>query len=211
MLGLGGRGIGAQDTWRQERSGGRYAVPSDATTRHSRIARQGAHHRRLPGPGLRRGVQRGAHPRPSEAGVRRQEGRSAALWHPRGRRRARVRAAVCPRRGQEARRLRPEEEARRVGRAPARDGRGPRGRGDRLPPRRGAEAEGAGEADGLPRDHPRGDPARARGDAGHRRAARRRAGDAADPRSATRCIRLASPSTAIWLGSTSSSRRWIGV
>ena len=39
------------------------------------------------------------------------------------------------------------------GRAPARDGRGPRGRGDRLAPARGAEAEGAGAPDGLPRDH----------------------------------------------------------
>ena len=49
--------------------------------------------------------------------------------------------------------LQAQAEGRR--RAPARDGRGPRGRGDRLAPPRGAEAEGAGEADGLPRDHAR--------------------------------------------------------
>ncbi len=33
------------------------------------------------------------------------------------------------------------------------------GGGDRLAPAAGTEAEGAGEADGLPRDHPAGDPA----------------------------------------------------
>ena len=47
-------------------------------------------------------------------------------------------------------------------RAPARDGRGPRGRGDRLAPARGAEAEGPRAADGLPRDHARRDRAGAR-------------------------------------------------
>ena len=46
--------------------------------------------------------------------------------------------------------------------AAARDRRRPRGRGDRLAPRRGAEAEGAGAPDGLPRDHEAGDRARAR-------------------------------------------------
>ena len=50
-------------------------------------------------------------------------------------------------------------------RAPARDGRRSRGRGDRLAPARGAEAEGAGAADGLPRDHEGGDQAGARRDA----------------------------------------------
>ena len=47
----------------------------------------------------------------------------------------------------------------------ARDGRGPGGRGDRVASARGAEAEGARPADGLPRDHPGGDPACARRDA----------------------------------------------
>ena len=47
-------------------------------------------------------------------------------------------------------------------RALPRHGRGPRGRGDRLAPARGAAAQGAGPADGLPRDHPRGHPAGAR-------------------------------------------------
>ncbi len=56
----------------------------------------------------------------------------------------------------------PQAEARASGRAPARDGRGPRGRGDRLAPARGAEAEGARPAHGLPRDHEGRDPARAR-------------------------------------------------
>ena len=48
---------------------------------------------------------------------------------------------------------RPAREAQGRRRAPARDGRRPRGRGDRLASRPGAEAEGAGAPDGLPRDH----------------------------------------------------------
>ena len=57
--------------------------------------------------------------------------------------------------------------------------------------RRGAEAEGAGAADGLPRDHAAGDRAGARRDARDRRAARRRAGDAPHPRPALRLRGLA--------------------
>ena len=67
--------------------------------------------------------------------------------------RVRLRAALPRRRGQEAARRRPEAQAQGRRRALPRDGRGPRGRGDRLAPARGAEAEGAGPADGLPRDH----------------------------------------------------------
>ena len=89
------------------------------------------------------------------------------------------------------RRRRPEAEAQGRRRAPARDGRGPRGRGDRLAPAPGAEAEGAGPADGLPRDHEAGDPGRARQPARGRRAARRLAGDAPDPRPAVRLRGLA--------------------
>ena len=86
---------------------------------------------------------------------------------------------------------RAEEAAEERRRAPARDGRRPRGRGDRLAPARGAAAEGAGAPDGLPRDHARRDPEGARRDARGRPAARRRAGDAADPRPALRLRGLA--------------------
>ena len=78
-----------------------------------------------------------------------------------------------------------------VGRAPARDGRRPRGRGDRLAPAAGAEAEGAGPPDGLPRDHEGRDPARARRDARRRPAPGRRPGDAPHPRSPLRLRSLA--------------------
>ena len=53
--------------------------------------------------------------------------------------------------------------------------------------------EGAGQADGLPRDHEGRDRPRARGDARHRRAARRRAGDAPHPRPPLRLRDLARP------------------
>ena len=85
------------------------------------------------------------------------------------------------------RRSRQEEEGRRAeagaegrDRAPTRDGRGSRGRGDRLASARGLEAQGPRQADGVPRDHPRCDRASARRDPGDRRASwstrRRRAG-----------------------------------
>ena len=92
------------------------------------------------------------------------QGAAGALRQARRRRRARVRAVLRRRRRQEAGRLRAQAEAPRRGRAPARDGRGPRGRGDRLAPARGAEAEGARPPHGLPRDHPRRDPTSARAD-----------------------------------------------
>ena len=57
--------------------------------------------------------------------------------------------------------------------------------------RRGAEAEGAGAAHGVPRDHQARDRAGARRDARDRRAARRRAGDAAHPRPPLRLRGLA--------------------
>ena len=68
------------------------------------------------------------------------------------------------------RRARHEEEGRRRAEAGAegrrrahpRDRRGPRGRGHRLARARGAAAEGAGEADGVPRDHAARDPRGAR-------------------------------------------------
>ncbi len=55
-----------------------------------------------------------------------------------------------------------------------------------MAPARGAEPQGAGQADGVPRDHPRGDPARDRQPPRPRPPARRRAGGAADLRSALR-------------------------
>ena len=95
--------------------------------------------------------------------------------------------------GQEEGRRRSAAQAEGRERAPAGDGRGPRGRGDRVAPGRGAEAEGARAAHGLPRDHEGRDPAGAGRDARRRQAARRRAGDAAHPRPALRLRGLAGP------------------
>ena len=80
----------------------------------------------------------------------------------------------------------PQEEARAGGRAAARDGRGPRGRGDRLASRAGAAAQGARAPHGVPRDHEGRDRPRARRDERRGRAARRLAGDAPHPRQALR-------------------------
>ena len=112
---------------------------------------------------------------------------------PRRRRRARLRAPLRRRPRQEEDGRAAQEAARRRRRAPARDGRGSRGRGNRLAPARGVEAEGARPADGLPRDHPPRDRAGARGDARRRRATGGRAGVAADPRPALRLRGIARP------------------
>ena len=160
--------------------------------RHRRVARKGEDDRGLPRQGLRRRVERRPHPRPSRARGRHSGGvQEAGVGPARRRRRPRVRAPLHRRSGQAEEGERAEEAACRIRRAPARDGRGPRGRGDRLAPAPGAEAEGPGAADGLPRDHPRRDRARARRDARGRPAARRRAGDAAHPRPALRLRDLA--------------------
>ena len=111
----------------------------------------------------------------------------------RRRRRARLRAALRRRLGQEGEGHRAAQAAGGRRRAAARDGRGPRGRGDRLAPARGAEAQGARPPDGLPRDHAPGDRARAGGNPPDRRAAGRRAGDPAHPRPAVRLRGLARP------------------
>ena len=63
-----------------------------------------------------------------------------------------------PRQEEEGRRAQAAAQGRR--RALPRHRRGPRGRGHRLAPARGAQAQGPGQADGLPRDHQGGDPAR---------------------------------------------------
>ena len=112
------------------------------------------HDRRLPRRRLRRRVLDRPHPRP--AGRRRRHaGRAEApVEDLRHRRRPRVRAGVRRQRRQEAAGREAEGAAEERRRAAARDGRGPRGRGDRLAPARGAQAAGAGAPDGLPRDHP---------------------------------------------------------
>ena len=141
---------------------------------------------------LRRRVVDRPHPRPAEQRLgdpRQVQGRG--LGAARRRRRQRLRAALRRRLAQEEGRLRPEGEAQGRRRAAARDGRGPRRRGDRLAPARGARPEGAGSAHGLPRDHAPGDRARARRDARHRRLPRRRAGDPPHPRPPVRLRGLA--------------------
>ena len=67
-------------------------------------------------------------------------------------------------------------------RAVPRDRRRPRGRGDLVAPRRVPEAEGAGQADGVPRDHQGGDRSRDRQPARHRLRPRRRRRDPSHPR-----------------------------
>ena len=76
-------------------------------------------------------------------------------------------------------------------RAVPRDRRGPRGRGDQLAPARAPQAEGAGEADGVPRDHRRGDRPRGQQPARHRLRPRRRRRDAPHPRPPLRLRGLA--------------------
>ena len=65
-------------------------------------------------------------------------------------------------------------------------GRGSRGRGHLVAPPRSPEAEGAREADGVPRDHPLGHRARRGQPPGHRLRAGRRGRDPAHPRPALR-------------------------
>ena len=67
-------------------------------------------------------------------------------------------------------------------RAVPRDRRGPRGRGDQLAPARAPQAEGAGQADGVPRDHRSRDRPRRQQPPGHRLRPRRRRRDAPHPR-----------------------------
>ncbi len=109
----------------------------------------------------------------------------------RGRRRQRLRGLLRRRHRQEEEGRRAQAGAQGRRRALPRHRRGPRGRGHRLAPARGAEAQGPGPADGLPRDHPGGHPARSAGHPRSRRAAGRRAGDPADPRPALRLRGLA--------------------
>ena len=93
-------------------------------------------------------------------------------------------------RRQEAGRLAAEGRAQGRQRALPRDRRGPRGRGHLVAPPRGAQATRPGEADGVPRDHQRGDPGGDRELARPRHEVGRGAGGSAHPRpprTATRC------------------------
>ena len=108
-------------------------------------------------------------------------------------RRPRLRAALRRRRAEEEGRLRPEGEAEERRRAAARDGRGPRGRGDRLASASRCSSRRCRCAGWSSTRSRSGDRARARRDARHRRPARRRAGDAAHPRPALRLRGLARP------------------
>ena len=164
---------------------------SEAEARDRRVARQGSHDRRLPRRRLLGGVEHGPHPRPARAGIGHPQGGARQVRRARRCHRRRVRALLRGRSRQEEDRRRAAAAAEGVRRAAARNGRGPRGRGDRAPSRRGAEAEGAGPAHGLPRDHEGGNPARARGDARDRPQPRRRAGDAAHSRPPLRLRGLA--------------------
>ena len=65
-------------------------------------------------------------------------------------------------------------------------GRGPRGRGHRVAPVRRAEAQGAGAADGVPRDHPEAISAAVDNPREHRHGPRRGAGGPPDPGPALR-------------------------
>ena len=114
------------------------------SSRDRRVSRQGEDHRRLPRRRLRRGVVDRPHPRPAEPRRRHPgRGQEGAVGAARRQRRRRVPAPLRRRPRQEEEGRRAEARAEELHRAPARDGRGPRGRGDRLAPARGAQAEGS--------------------------------------------------------------------
>ena len=171
-----------------------YGCNQGKEARDRRVACQGEDDRGLPRRRLHRRVVDRPHPRPA-AQRRRDSGeatRTRAVGAPRRQRRRRLRAALRRRLAEEEGRRRSEGEAQERRRAPARDGRRPRRRGDRLAPRPGAEAEGAGAPHGLPRDHAARDRARARRDARDRRPAsstRRRRGASSTVSTATRSRR----------------------
>ena len=159
--------------------------------RHRRVSGEGENHRRIPRARLHGRVEHRSHPRPAAARLRRPEGGPRALRCPRRCDRRRLHAVLPRRPRQEEGGRGAEEEAEGRGRAPARDGRRPRGRGDRLAPAPGAEAQGADAPDGLPRDHEGRDRGGARKPARRGRGARRLAGDAPNPRPALRLRGLA--------------------
>ena len=131
--------------------------------RDRRVARQGEDDCGLPRQGLHgRIFHRPCSRPPAQRGRGSGRAEAGAVGAPRRRRRPRLRAALRRRPEEEVGRLGPAQQAREGRPAAARDRRRPRRRGDRLAPRRVAEAEGAGAPDGVPRDHQAGDRARAR-------------------------------------------------
>ena len=92
-------------------------------------------------------------PAPCGRGAGRLQGRG--LGSARRRRRQRVQAALRGGPGEEVTGRQVEAAGEAGERGLPRHRRGPRGRVDRLAPARGARAPGAGQADGLPRDHHR--------------------------------------------------------
>ncbi len=144
------------------------------------IAHEGAHHQPLPAPGLPGGGEHGSRPRPPVVrGRDPRRGAQGELVAARRQRGGGLQARLRRRLGQEGRRQAPEGRGQEGRRGLHRDGRGPRGRVDRLASRGGPRAARTGETDGLLRDHPAGDP---RGAAEHppdRPRPRRRAGDEA--------------------------------
>ena len=149
--------------------------------RHRGVPQQGALHRRLPGSGVRRRGLRGAHPRPAAALRAARHHEEGPLREVRGRRRGRLHALLRrqPRQEEDGR---PAQEGPQGGRrALPGHRRRPRGRGHRLAPPAGPQAQGAGAPHGLHRDHPRG---RHPGPGQHPRAGhppRRRPGDPPHP------------------------------
>ncbi len=169
---------------RQQRRCRGHACPRwGKTPGHRGIPRQGQDHRRPAGLGVRGGVLHRPHPGPAPAGRRGPGGLQGRGVVPAGRgRRQRLQAALRGLDGEEV----PGGEVEAAGQAGQRGlpglGRGPRGRVHRLAPARGAGAPGAGQADGLPRDHPPGHRAGRQRVAGPRPTPGRRPGGPADPR-----------------------------
>ena len=169
-----------------------YGCNQGKEARDRRVACQGEDDRGVPRLRLHRRVVDRPHPRPAPQRLRDpREGQGQGLGAPRRQRQRGLRAALRRRLAEEEGRRRSEGEAEERRRAPARDGRRPRRRSDRLAPRPGAEAEGAGAPHGLPRDHAARDRACADRDARHRHEPRRRAGGAAHPRPSLRLRGLA--------------------
>ena len=140
----------------------------------------------------RRGVPREGQ---DDLEVPRQRVRRARLGGPRGRpaeqgpehrRRQRLQADLRAHRARQAGREGPQGRAEGRLRAVPRDRRGPRGRGDLVAPARVPQAQGAREADGVPRDHPGRDRPRRQQPTLDRLRPGRRRRDAPHPRPAVR-------------------------